>query len=267
MAVALGQHPVESMCGHIRSAAVPPTQRAIFMQPDLSHLGTPLVDRRTRFRLALRVMGPALLLPLAWVPMHLRPLHEALGSYLPQPMVAIVVMLIAVAMIAGAFKLLRTTRALSEQAAFEPLFNGQAVGKLRSASSSLLPMAVGEHVVETFMLLRLAPMSTTKNAFSSFIRGPAVMCWVVWTNQSVRFFKLGRNDCPLDARLELAQISALSKEANVPNRAGFSGWMTQRLGGYGWLEISLRDGQTIAGAVQSPTVVERVIRRFKLSDT
>jgi len=237
------------------------------MQPDLSHLGTPLVDRLTRLRLALRVMGPALLLPLASVPLHLRPLHEALDSYLPQPMVAIVVMLIAVAMIAVAFKLLRTTRELSEQAAFEPLFNGQAVGRLRSASSSLLPMTAGEHVVETFMLLRLAPMSTAKNAFSSFIRGPAVMCWVVWTNQSVRIFKVGRDGCQMEVKLELAQISAVSKEASVPNREGISAWTTRRLGGFGWLEISLHDGQTIAGAVQSPTVVERVIRRFELSDT
>ncbi len=239
------------------------TQRAISMQSDLSHLGTPQIDRVNRFRLALRVMGPALLLPLAWIPMHLRPLHEALGSYLPQPMVAVVVMLIAVAIIAGAFKLMRGTRALSEQEAFEPLFNGQAVGKLRTASSSLLPMAAGEHVVETFMLLRLAPMSTPKRGLGSIISGPAAMCWVVWTNQSVRIFKVGRSDCRMDLRLDLAEISALSKEASVPNRAGVSAWMTHRLGGYGWLEISLHDGKTIAGAVQSPTVVERVIRRFQ----
>jgi hypothetical protein len=233
------------------------------MQTDLSHLGTPLVDRRTRIRLVLRVLGPALLLPLAWVPLRLKPLHEALGSFLSGPMVAIVVMLMAVAVTAAAVKLLRTTKELSEQTAFEPLFNGVAVGNLRSASPSLLPMSDGEHAVETFMLLRLRPLATGKGTPGAFIRGPAVMCWVVWTNRSVRIFRTARREWRLDATLDLGQIAALSREGDPRKQKGVSAWMTQRLGGSGWLEISLHDGQTIAGAVQSPTVVERVIQRFE----
>jgi len=82
------------------------------MQTDLSHLGTPLIGRLARFRLALKVMGPALLFPLAWIPLHLRPVHEALNPYLSPPIVAIVAMLIALIMVAIGAKLLRTTRQL-----------------------------------------------------------------------------------------------------------------------------------------------------------
>ena len=242
-------------------AAQPP--RGLDAPLDLSHLGTPLVDNRAMGRLALRVLGPALLLAMFGLTLHIGPVREWLHALITPDARLRVAGLTVAAIAAVGIWFVRATRRKAKLPVFEPLFNAVAVFRLRAASSSLLPMAEGEHVVETFMLMRQEPKAEGSRILEVLMPARESMCWVVWTNRRVRIFKSTRTDHGLDVAFDLMQISALSTRPGSAAPIGTATRLMLGAGSGGWLEISLHGGQTILGSVTSALAVERLVRQFR----
>ncbi len=239
--------------------------RGLDVPLDLSHLGTPLVDRLALARLALRVLGPALLLAMFGLSLQTTLVREWIHSSITQGAILLVASLATVAIAAVGIWFVLATRRKAKLPAFEPLFNAVAVHRLRKATTFLLPMAEGEHVVETFMFLRQEPRAEGNRILEVLVPARESMCWVVWTNFRVRIFKSTRTDHWLDIAFDLTQISALSTRPSAAARAGTTARLMLGAGSGGWLEILLHDGRAIVGSVTSAIVAERLVRQFRLT--
>lgn len=198
---------------------------------DLSQLGTPSPDRRTRWRLGWRVAWPWLLPMVPLVALRLlqaSPLRPAPGSAAGYGLLA-AASLLAVLLLAWAWR--RHNRQALDPAN-EPALNALALSHLRRSTALPATLQPGETLRETFMWL--CP----------------TLRWVVLTDRRLLIFVATL----ADHRLERVQaLRSITRATTV--RPRFQGWRS--LQGPGWLDLQFSDGPALRGAVPAPTVTAR----------
>jgi len=228
---------------------------------DLSHLGTPRPGNAAVIGLSLRVLWPLLALLAASQLPRWAPAGRWLATALPQGTgarlafvagIAVLWMLCALTMIHG----IRRKGRLPE---FEPVMNGTALRRLLATRPEQLPLADGEHVVETFMLLRQPDSVPGARRLGALGLAAAASRWVVCTDRSVRLFRVSGRSQQLEEAFALADIAEVSTQPPPRRATGWSpAWLAQRTGRGGWLAVTLRDGRGIQGTVISRVTLARV---------
>jgi hypothetical protein len=226
---------------------------------DLSRLGTPRLGRRALAGQLWRVTWPTLLPGALLVWMRFGPLRQWVAATAPHSMTARAAILGAIAILAVvlAVSMVRAVRRKSRMAEFEPVFNAVAMSRLRAVTTAQLPLSDGEHVVETFMLKRhdtAGPrvLQTAREA----------MRWVVCTNLGLRVFQATRAAQWLDLEFGLGDVAAVATRPLASRKVPFTARLAQWAERDSWLEITLVDGRTLAGAVTSVTVRDRLVARL-----
>jgi len=228
---------------------------------DLAHLGTPQPGNAALVGLSLRVLWPLLALLAASQLPRWTPVGRWLARSMPQgtgARLAVVAGLVVVwALLALAMA--RGMRRKGQLPEFEPVMNGSALRRLRATAADELPLAEGEQVRETFMLLRQPAHRPGAHRLGGIGFAPAARRWVVCTDQRVRLFRTSGRSQWLEDEFALADVADVSTQAPPRRATGWSpAWLAQRTGRGRWLAISLRDGRTIQGTVTSPVTHARV---------
>lgn len=220
--------------------------------PDLSQLATPIVPNAQLIRLGLRLHWP---MGLALAPLLLLNLHSSMGqefgSHLPQIVLFGAGGLAVVTLVATPY-LLRRFRRLATAAEFEPLLNLAALRQLRSDKTLPGLLGRGEMVQETWIMQAVSRR------------------WMVLTDQRLLALapQLMGHRLKSEARLEdVTTVTLLPGALTVSekfkaarSRKGQSRLRPQAA----WLEIRLRDGSVLAGAVQCAPLAQRVAQRLQL---
>jgi hypothetical protein len=225
---------------------------------DLSHLGTPQPGNAALIGLSLRILWPLLAMLAGSQLPRLAPVRRWFAAATPDDLVPRVAMIaaIAIAWALVAVVVVRVIRRRARLQEFEPVMNGTAMRRLLATPADQLPLADGEHLVETFMLVR----QTGRGGFG---RAAAAMRWGVCTNQGVRLFRVAGRSQWLDEEFALADVVDVSTEAPPRSETGWSpAWVARRTGRGAWLAVTLRDGRVVQGVVTSLTVHARLVRFF-----
>ena len=239
-----------------RGADVPPDATRL----DLSRLGTPQLGDGARIVLGLRILWPMLALLAATQLPRVAVVHQWVAGAMPRgtgaPVASVVAFVFAWMLLA--LVLSRGIQRKSRLPEFEPVLNSAAVRRLLATRPAQLPMTVGEHVLETFVLTRHdTPDSRRARWRLPHVRAAAR--WVVCTNHGVRVFGLTGPTPWLDLEFALADIADVSTQPPSARAANWSAaWVEQRSGRGGWLAIGLRDGRTLQGSVASLPTHARV---------
>lgn len=218
---------------------------------DVSQLGTPIVSNSALIRLGLRLHWPFVL---ALLPLGVFELFDWLASHQGSPAraaMAVVGSVVSLLALMALPRLLRRFKRLATQPEFEPLLNAAALRHLRSDRGLPALLRAGERLQETW----------TQQAYSQR--------WLVLTDQRLLVFAPGLMGHKLESDIALADITHASllpgaltlgeKFKAARTRKG----LQQRLRPQAaWLEIGLRDGRVLAGAVQSTPLAERLARRL-----
>jgi hypothetical protein len=217
---------------------------------DLSQLATPVVPNAELLRLGLRLHWP---MGLALAPLLLLKLHTSMdnefGVHLSQTVLFGAGGLAVVALLATPY-LLRRFRRLVTSIEFEPLLNVAALRRLRSDKTLPGLLRKDEKVQETWI------MQTVSRR------------WMVLTNQRLLELAPQLMGYRLKSEARLDEITAVSllpgaltvseKFKAARSRKGQSRLRPQAA----WLEIALRDGSGLSGAVQSTPLAQRVAQRL-----
>lgn len=217
---------------------------------DLSQLATPVVPDAQLLRLGLRLHWP---MGLALAPLLLLKLYTSMGQdfgvHLPQIVLFGAGGLAVVALLATPY-LLRRFRRLATSAEFEPLLNLAALRRLRSDKTLPGLLREGEKVQETWI------MQTVSRR------------WMVLTDQRLLELAPRLMGYRLKSEVRLDEITAVSllpgaltvgeKFKAARSRKGQARLHPQTA----WLEIGLRNGRVLNGAVQSTPLAQRVARRL-----
>jgi len=240
-----------------REAAAAPASARL----DLSRLGTPRPGDVAVMGLLLRVLWPVALLLLATQALRLAPVRQWLDTALPHDVAGRVAVFagLVVAWVLCAVAMVRGFRRQARLPEFEPITNGTAMRRLQAIGVDALPLAEGEHVVETFMLLRQPDAGSGARRFGGLGLAVAALRWVVCTDRGVRVFRIAGRSQWLDEDIALSDIVGVSTQAPPRRVAGWTpAWLAQRMGRGGWLAIALRDGRTIQGTVTALPTQARV---------
>lgn len=232
---------------------------------DLRRLGTPQPGNAAMMLLLLRVLWPFALLLLASQSPRWPLVREWLHSALPRDAAGLVAVFagIAVAWVLCALAMVRGIRRQARLPEFEPITNGTAVRRLQTLGVDQLPLADGEHVVETFMLLRQPDVGPGVRRLGGLGLAVGALRWVVCTDRGVRVFRIASRSQWVDEEFALSDVVGVSTQAPPRRATGWSpAWLTQRMGRGGWLAIALRDGRTIQGTVTSLPTHARVAAFF-----
>ncbi|MBW8758486.1 MAG: hypothetical protein JF586_12820 [Burkholderiales bacterium] len=228
---------------------------------DLARLGTPQPGTAAMLGLGLRILWPLPALLAASQLPRWAPGRHWLATAMPQGTAArlAVVAGLVVAWALLAVAVARGLRRKGRLAEFEPVINGTALRRLRAAGADQLPLAEGEHVIETFMLIRQPADRPGARRFGGLGFAPAAMRWVVCTSRGVRLFRVSGRSQQLEDEFALADVAGVSTQPPSRRATGWSpAWLALRTGRGGWLAITLRDGRTIEGTVTSPVTLARV---------
>jgi hypothetical protein len=189
---------------------------------DLSRLGTPRLSRGELMKLHWKTDGWTIFLVVPLLLLQWPGVLEGLkNSGSTRFAIGLFAALVVGACVAMTFVLRRQKR-LARDPVYEPRFNAFAVRKLTSSKVVASTLREGEQVLETFTWMRLA------------------LSWAVLTNERLLVFAL----TPFDARLKASHPLETVVAAGTP-RAG-------------WLEVTLQNGEVIAGIVSAQTVADRV---------
>ncbi len=208
---------------------------------DLSALGTPQVDRMTLLRLQWRTAGwlvlPALaMLALAWM----RRFAETFVEYAQLIVIAAPLGLLAL-LLAVPPLILRHTRRIAAQTAFEPVFNMVAMRLLKRHAAQLAGLLrPGEQVLETF---------TARPGMS----------WWVMTNQRLLNFGASIFEHRLLSAHELGDVVAVS---NTPGAVAQTKWWKRLVAASGWIEIGFRNRAPLEADVGSAALASRLSERL-----
>jgi hypothetical protein len=211
--------------------------------PDWSQLGTPLVSPRRMLMLQWRLHGALLVTALPLLLLQVPPVMNALRQEIGTAGLLIVLCLAVVTAIAVLTLWLRRMKRLAADPEFEPVFNALALRKLRSGDTVMQSLREGERVLETFMLLRATPR------------------WAVLTDERLLIFKATLFDERIETDVPLERVVAASTEPGALT-PGHKPAALRRVLAPGWIEIGLREGEGIAGAVPSVTLAQRVAERL-----
>jgi hypothetical protein len=217
---------------------------------DLSQLSTPILPTAQLLRLALRLHWP---MGLALAPLLLLKLHTSMGQeygiHFPQVVLFGAGGLAIAALVATPY-LLRRFRRLATSTEFEPLLNVAALRRLHSDRTLPSLLREGEKVQETWLM-----QSVSRR-------------WMVLTDQRLLVLAPHLMGYRLNSEIQLEEITAVSlvpgaltvgeKFKAMRTRKGQSRLRPQAA----WLEIGLRNGSTLAGAVQSTPLAQRVAQRL-----
>lgn len=218
--------------------------------PDLSQLATPVVTDAQMLRLGIRLHWP---MGLALAPLVLLNLYTSMekdfGAHLPQIVLYGAGGLAVVALLATPY-LLRRFRRLATSAEYEPLLNLAAMRRLRSDKTLPGLLREGEKVQETWIMQAVRRR------------------WMVLTDQRLLELAPHLMGYWLTSEVRLGDIKAVSlmpgaltvseKFKAARTRKGQSRLRPQAA----WLEIGLRNGSVLAGAVQSTPLAKRVAQRL-----
>lgn len=222
---------------------------------DLSELATPIPPLPQRVRLTVRLHWP---LALALVPAGLLKLHAGLVGTLDPHALRI---LFFVACGLGALALIRLPaclrhyKRLAAEPEFEPVINAAALRRLHQDRRLPSVLLEGERVQETWF------MQTARRR------------WMVLTDQRLLERAPGWRVHRLLLAVPRADITATSTlPGGLTMRERFDamrsaarkskGWWARAHAHMAWLEITLRNGQVLAGAVHSTPLARRVAQRL-----
>lgn len=247
-------------------ARMPPDARAAAAQAlrpiDLSQLGTPLPAGLAIRKLNWRYMWPLMAVPLLSLVPRVDPFHRWLQAAMPHDPTARLAVL-AVYLVAAfvvAISLARTIGRKSRMPEFEPVLNALAVRRLRQATAATLPLADGEHVIETFMLRR-----RTTDDRGRFRRGGSALRWSVCTDRSLRLYGGAGASQWLDEDIPLGDI--VQVVAKPPVALGSGRWTAARNAARqargGWLGLTLADGRVVEGLVVVLPLHARLAQRLE----
>ena len=240
-----------------REAAAAPAAARL----DLGRLGTPRPGTIAMMGLLLRAVGPMFLLLFATQALRWPLVRHWMDTALPHDVGGRVAAFggIAVAWVLCAVAALRGIRRQARLPEFEPVTNGTALRRLQAIGVDQLPLADGEHVVETFMLLRQPDAGSGARRFGGVGLAVAALRWVVCTDRGVRVFRIASRSQWVDEAFALSDVVGVSTQAPPRRVAGWMpAWLAQRMGRGGWLAIALRDGRTIQGSVTALPTHARV---------
>jgi hypothetical protein len=228
---------------------------------DLARLGTPRPGTAATLGLSLRLLWPLLVLLAGSQLPRWSPARQWMASAMPHglgPGVAVVAG-VAIAWALCAVVMARAIQRKSRLPEFEPIMNGTALRRLLATRADQLPLADGEHVIETFMLLRQPDAAAGARRLGGLGLAVAATRWVVCTNQEVRLFRVTGRTQTQDETFALADVAAVSTQAPAARVAGWTpAWLAQRTGRGGWLSVRLRDGRRIEGTVTSGVTRDRI---------
>jgi|GEM_PF-1052128 len=228
---------------------------------DLARLGTPRLGNAALIALSLRVLWPFLALLAASQLPRWAPAGRWLATALPQGTGARLAFVAGIAVLWAlcALTMIHGIRRKGRLPEFEPVMNGTALRRLLATRPEQLPLDDGEHVVETFMLLRQPDSVPGARRLGGLGLAAAASRWVVCTDRSVRLFRVSGRSQHLDEEFALADIAEVSTQAPPRRATGWSpAWLAQRTGRGGWLAVTLRDGRSIQGMVVSRVTLARV---------
>ena len=211
---------------------------------DLGRLGTAQLSMGALLRLQWRAFGWVLLPFLLIAPLQVPPWRQACIAALGRPLFIASLLMLVLCMLALLIALAWRMRRLSQDPAFEPVFNALALRKLQRATRAQLPLAPGEAVLETFMLTQ------------------ATMRWAVLTDRRLFVFRATLADERPEHVIGLSELRWVSAEPGASKGARRTAWLARQFGGAAWLQLGLRDGREVAGAIPSPAVAQRVLRHI-----
>lgn len=209
---------------------------------DLSRLGTLRVSQGELIRTNLRVNAGVLWVGVSWALFELTPLSRWLDAAGGTGLRIGVLLVVIVAALISLPMWMRRLKRVSRESAFEPMFNALAVRKLEASDALGMDLRDGEHVLETFTWMR------------------PTLHWAVLTNERLLVYVATLMDHRLQSQHALGDVVAVSTERGTltPGQAQASeSWLQWRAGG--WLELVLRGGEVLSGAVSSATVAGRVV--------
>lgn len=217
---------------------------------DLSQLATPIVPNAQLLRLGLRLHGP---MGLALAPLLLLQLHASMGNEWGEPLSQIVLYaagsLAVVALLATRY-LLRRFRRLVTKPEFEPLLNVAALRRLRSDRTLPGLLRQGEKVQETWMMQAVSSRWMVLTDQRLLALAPQLMGY--------RLKSEARRDDITAVSLLPGALKVSEQFKAARSRKGQARLRPQAA----WLEIGLRDGSVLAGAVQSTPLAQRVAQRL-----
>jgi hypothetical protein len=230
---------------------------------DLSALGTPGVTQGQLIWLVLQVAIPTAiaLLPVIVItgfPSLLKSAHAAWG--LQGKLVFLGVTFLWCA--AGMYLCWVQRQRQLTLPRFEPVFNFQAMHRLRTDTTLPRVLEPGEPVRETFML-------QGRQLQGFFKLQSTTLRWMVLTDRRLLSFKLRLLDTVLEKTFALAEIASVSQGAGAS--AGMKNFFTRNtrknFADRPWIDIRLRDGESIVGAMPCAPLTERVAKRLGLQRT
>ena len=216
---------------------------------DLSALGTPFIDTGALVKLGLKAYGPVLALFPIMLGLMSKPVALGAREHFGQggALVLFTAVMILVALMVP--WLVRRSHRLAQRQEYEPLFNRQAMLRLRSADAVSLGLEEGERVLEAIIL-----------------RGWDFR-WVLLTDRRLLMYPLTLSRPRLKSAYRIAEIAGASTEAGAFRKPGAAAWLQRmfnsNIGALApGLSVALLDGKLISGAVMAPTVAARMAERL-----